>query len=149
MDFKQFAKLMEQRADNIIENTNELKKEVSTQLVTALAEFTPMDTGKASSNWLVGVNSPRTEQIEAHSPGTSRSTRPQNIRATIDSAKVILDTVAPGDQVHVSNNTDYIKDLERGTSGQAPTGMVKQSIDRARSVIKGRKLLGKRNGRPN
>lgn len=147
MDFKQFAKLMEQRADNIVKNANNVKKQVATVLVETLAYTTPVDEGVAVSNWLVGVNEPRTETIPAHNPGVSRSTRPENIRATIGNAKAIIDTVMPGDVVHVSNSVPYIFDLNRGTSGQAPNGMTKQSIAKAKTIIKGAKLLGKPNGR--
>lgn len=143
MDFKQFAKLMGQRADNLQHSVTELQKDVAQELLIALAETTPVDTGNAVSNYQVGINGAVGTPIGPHVPGKRQSTRGENIRATISNGSAILDTVGPGDSIHITNNTDYIRDLDRGTSAQAPTGMSKQAIARARKKLIGVKLLGK------
>lgn len=147
MDFKQFAKAMEQRAFNVIANANELKKDVALQLVTTLAEVTPVDTGEAISGYIVGINDAPTQRLPPYVPGKLGSTQGENIRATIAAAKVVLDTVLPGDTLHVTNNAAHIMDLEDGKSPQG-ANMTGQAIGAAKSIIKGRKLLGRPNGRP-
>lgn len=147
MDFKQFAKAMEQRAFNVISNANEIKKDAALQLVKTAAETTPVDTGEAISGWIVGINEARPDKVKPHAPGLMGSTHSENIRATVAAAQVVLDTVLPGDAVHVTNNASHIQDLEDGKSPQN-SNMTGQAIAAAKSLIKGRTLLGRPNGRP-
>lgn len=71
---------------------------------------TPVDTGRARSNWLPGVNTP--------------------VRATSDSlAKPQLPLVIkPFSIFYLSNNLPYILPLEEGSSKQAPQGMAAISV---------------------
>lgn len=141
MNFKQFAARMSARAANLPGEVNEVKKEVTTTLLTSLVETTPIDTGTAVSNYQVDINGPADTVIGAHVPGRYRSTADANIRATIALGQTVIAQVKPGDSLHVTNHIDYIGQLDHGSSAQAPTGMSPISILRARQVIKNAKVI--------
>lgn len=144
MNLKKFASLMEGRATLLIQNTNELKKDVADTLITALAETTPVDVGTAISNWQVGLGDAVANTVSAQVPGHKGSTWEPNVRGTLADATMRIDTALPGEAIHVTNNLDYIDDLEGGSSPQARDGMVKQAKAKARQKLKGVTLLGRR-----
>ncbi len=79
-----------------------------------LDRVTPKDTGRASSNWLGSVASPRTDTLEIYSGS------PQfNFAGYQNGAKL-----------YISNNLPYIKPLNAGHSKQAPAGFVEAEVQR-------------------
>ena len=144
MNLKQFARRMEGRASQLEENANSLKKDVAILLVTELGETTPVDTGNAVSNWQVGLGAPVGNERTPHSPGNKGSTQQANVRATIAEAAMVIDTALPNENIHITNNTDYIRDLDRGTSAQARTGMTKAAKAKAKALIKRGQLTGRK-----
>lgn len=83
----------------------------------SLVYYTPFDTGLASSNWNAKTPS-----------GTKVPERPvvEGIKGEASITAIYYQTndVEPGGYVTFYNPVDYIDDLERGTSRQAPGGMV-------------------------
>jgi hypothetical protein len=144
MNLKKFAQLMEGRASLLQSNVNELKKDVAETFITEVANTTPVDVGTAISNWQVGLGDAPTTTLSAHSPGNKGSTWNANVRGTLADATMRIDTALPGEDIHVTNNLDYIDDLEQGYSPQAPDGMVEQAKAKARKKLKGVSLLGRR-----
>lgn len=144
MNLKKFAQLMEGRATLLVTNANELKKDVAETFVTAVAQTTPVDVGTAISNWQIGLGDAPTSVLSAQDPGVKGSTWGANVRGTLADATMRIDTALPGEAIHVTNNLDYIVDLEDGTSPQAPRGMVDQAKEQARKKLKGVSLLGRR-----
>lgn len=98
-------------------------KAVAFNLFTNIIEGTPVDTGRARSNWFLseGIPSKRT---------TNRTRRRANLDKIIRSA--------PGDKRwFLTNNLPYIEKLEyEGASSQARLGWVRRSIKRMRVNIK-------------
>lgn len=91
---------------------------------------TPVDTGRARSNWLVGINSPVRRERESIAPGSRGSTGGAVAAQAIaeGSAKIAGYSVTKDTAIYVSNNLDYIIDLENGKSRQAPAGFVAQGV---------------------
>ena len=73
---------------------------------------TPVDTGRARSNWNAGVNN------------VDPSVSPARDVTVLERAKAIISQLKGGDSYFITNNVDYIKYLEEGSSDQAPEGMV-------------------------
>lgn len=144
MNLKQFARRMEGRASQLEDNANGLKKDVAILLMSELSNTTPVDTGNAVSNWQVGLGAAVGTERGPHAPGYKGSTQQANVRATIAEAAMVIDTALPGESIHVSNNADYIGDLDRGTSGQAPTGMTKAAKAKAKALIIGSQITGRK-----
>lgn len=141
MDLKQFATLMHQRSRMIIVSANELKKLYVTNLLTSYALTTPIDTGLAVSNYQVTMVDPADEYLPAHFPGNKRSTADANIRATIAAAQFAINNVQPGIPLHLINHVEYVVDLDRGTSTQAPSGMTPTAFLTARRALATFKML--------
>lgn len=143
MNLKKFAQLMEGRATLLEQNSNELKKDVAETLLTELTQTTPVDIGTAISNWQVGLGDPVTSTVSAQVPGHKGSTWEANVRGTLADGTMRIDTALPGEEIHVTNNLDYIDDLERGSSPQS-RDMAKNATEKARQKLNGVTLLGKR-----
>lgn len=123
MDLLGFSNLMKTRARNLGKEVHGVVKDVSKAYVFTVADLTPVDTGAAVSNWQVGINVSPSGVLRPHIPGRFRSTAIENFNATIGKAFEIIDGSSPGSEVHIVNNIHYIKDLDDGTSTQAPSGM--------------------------
>lgn len=104
---------------------------------------TPVDEGRARSNWLVTVGSPSGITIEPHVKGSKGSTGDANVRVTIEQGTAQIGTYASPDQgaVYISNNLPYIVRLNQGWSAQAPAGFVEIGIAAARAAAQQQRLL--------
>lgn len=108
--------------------TSEAAIEAALRLLKYLVFRTPVDTSRAMSNWQVGVGAPPVAEIEPYFPGSFGSTRPQSGSEALRVGKERLRQKQPGQLIYVSNLTPYIKDLNDGTSRQAPRGFVERGV---------------------
>lgn len=110
-----------------------------------LVRETPIDTGRAKSNWQVGVGSPTggapTSVLpEAYVPGKRGNTRAQNEAAAISAAYAAAAGSKDGQSLYIANNLPYIDDLNAGSSRQAPAGFVQRAIGAIRANIRTNRL---------
>lgn len=120
LDLKKFGKVTRVQAEKLF-------RKVILDLDTAIVLKTPVDTGRARSNWFPSVSVPSgalDENLADVSGGIS-----------ISRAAAIVTAVKLGDIVWLTNNISYILDLENGTSQQAPNGMVALSILEVQSSL--------------
>jgi len=141
MDLKQFAALMQQRANELPANVNEVKKEVSGTVLSTVALTTPVDTGAAVSSWEVELGAGKPRANAPHTPGRQGSTRAENVRATISKGNQVISQAKPGDPVHITNGIEYIGDLNNGTSTQAPAGFVQSAVLNGRRKVRSAKVI--------
>ena len=80
--------------------------------------LTPVDTGRARSNWHLDVGAPTVQLVE---PGGDLPTDVS--RYTVNQT------------IFISNNVPYIRRLNEGHSKQAPAGFVEDAVNNARSRI--------------
>jgi hypothetical protein len=81
---------------------------------------TPVDTGKARANWQGSLGSPRTSE---------RATLGRSPAPAIGLARSVIRFMKNGDTFYLTNNADYIEDLNRGKSRQQPTpGYVERAV---------------------
>jgi hypothetical protein len=113
-----------------LEDAPKIQYEISLEILSRIATLTPVDTGRATANWKVKLNSP---EDRAFPNEFDKSPIPDK---TIRKAKNVLKGLKLGDKVFISNNVQagpeqggYILGLENGASKQAPFGMVKIAID--------------------
>ena len=100
---------------------------------------TPVDTGRARSNWIVGTG-PSTKAIDAYVPGKSASTAAANVQAAINQARNFLDAT-DASVIYISNNLDYIQHLNEGSSAQAPAGFIEAAVQAGITFVRGWRLL--------
>lgn len=95
-------------------------RRVALLLLTGVTLGTPVDTGRARANWLVGVNAPRRQ--------TEGATDPTG-QATLAQGEQVIAAARGDDEVWLSNNLPYILKLNEGSSPQAPPGYIQDAID--------------------
>lgn len=130
----QFAKEMEQIAENLEVGVIELRRETIIGIVNRIAELTPVDTGQARSNWQVGVGAPPTGTRPPYSPIPSRWRRPygrggsrserRNLLGVTMTAQGKLRDIRGDEPIYITNNLPYIDRLNQGWSSQSPAGFV-------------------------
>ncbi len=108
-DIKKWSKKVNRGYDEVVRSS-------LLQITSSIITKTPVDTGRARSNWFASIKSP--------DDGTTESTKVDFNK--IDGA--IVESV--GDIFYFVNNLPYIKRLEfESHSLQAPAGMVRISIE--------------------
>lgn len=133
------AKSLEKRAALIPEFGSQFAKHVAETIVTELARVTPVDTSQAISNWTVTLDSPASEFVGPHYPGHHGSTYTASSEETILLGKIALLKKKPGQSIFITNNADYIRDLNDGSSPQQEAGFVERAVFVGkRSIAKGK-----------
>lgn len=121
---------------------NDVAKQVASTIMNDLVQVTPVDVGKALSNWAVTLNAPSFEPIPAYAPSPRGSmkrgqwthavdpsiTAQANVPPTLEAAQAIIDAKLSGQPLFITNNVDYIVALDQGTSDQAPAGFVDRAV---------------------
>lgn len=137
MKLHNFARMMEARPKRLAEKLSRtsvvLAQMLVDELVSVTPEGTPVDTSKALSNWQITLDSPNASEIDAHFPGSKKSTYTQSAEATRQAAKVVLKSKKAGQKLYVSNAAPYIHDLNyNGTSKQSPMFFVNEAVEKVR-----------------
>lgn len=135
-DIGGFSKRMKIRAKQLDKNMNKAVREVALIADREVVLQTPVDTGRARSNWIVSLGSPSREQQDAYTPGQGGSTGADNARAALEQAAAEISRRQPGQDINISNNLPYIGRLNEGYSAQAPAGFVQAAVLRAVNALK-------------
>ena len=136
-----FSRRMRIRSEKVVENVDKLVRKVALVADQAIVSATPVDTGRAKSNWIAQLNSPATQTISAYSPGELGATTAQNEQAAIDQASSVISGYNYGDEIHITNNLPYIQRLNDGYSGQAPTNFVETAVSQAVKAVSSARVL--------
>lgn len=115
-----------------LENTvSDFSKRLSITAASTLIRSTPVDTGRARSNWLVGIDQSREDTIDAYFPGSGGNTSGPNVTRAINEAISRIELQRGFQSIFISNNLPYIIRLNEGSSFQAPSGFVQSAISEA------------------
>lgn len=139
--FSGFGKKLRQISKNFETNTERLPARLAEAFVKKVIDHTPVDTGKAVSNWVISLGTPNTTLKEPYVPGRKGSTAEANRKAAEAEARKVIGAYKSKSQVWVTNATPYISDLESGTSKQAPYGMVDFGFLEAARILYGSNFL--------
>lgn len=135
------AKRLEERADTLSDDANELKKRAATEMLEYLVYETPVDTSQALSNWQIGNGRPVTAEIPPHAPGSGGSTAATSRAAAIAEGRERIAASKPGEPIYLSNLLPYIRRLNTGWSKQSPGGFVEASLMIGRNIIQTVRLV--------
>ena len=138
---EQFAKNMAERGLKIEINSSKAVQRVSLAIDAQVVVATPVDTGRARSNWRVGIDAAVTDETNRFPMGMRGSSGQAAAAKAINDAKEIILKQKPGQAIFISNNVKYIGDLNRGTSKQAPKLFVQKAIIAGANAIRGVKIL--------
>jgi hypothetical protein len=113
-------------------------RKVALSVTVSVATETPIDTGKAESNWQLSLDFPKNYEIESYSIGSHGSTQQAVLQTTIANAESVANRFNNqfNTSIHITNNAKYIIDLNRGTSTQAPRGFVQTAMLSAINEVK-------------
>lgn len=120
--FGGFATKTKRWSKNVIANADNLVRRCALATDAAVVLATPVDTGRARSNWQVELNSP----IETNTTAVSPSGR-----EAIESGKAKIQQYKggmPNAAIYITNNLAYIGALNDGHSAQAPAGFVERAV---------------------
>ncbi len=130
-DLPTFLRDINRFADSIGIKTETVIKKLSLQVFTGVVQKTPVDTGRARSAWVIGINkaedSPDVEG-ETFTAGSATAKAMGQIAS--------LSQIGPFSKVFISNSLPYIVSLEDGSSTQAPEGMVAVTLAEADMELK-------------
>ena len=88
---------------------------------------TPVDTGRARASWVVGVNNSPRDRSLPKTKGRNSLNSEVN-RAIQEGTLQITKFSTKSKTIEIANGLPYIQRLERGSSRQAPNGMVALSV---------------------
>lgn len=120
-DLRRSAVRFQRLGRDLLIGTRRVIREVALETTAKLIRRTPVDTGRARSNWFIGINAPSRQSRK----------RPVSPGAAIGRAAARLTSSRLQDTVYITNNLPYIQRLNRGWSAQAPPGYVQQAVREA------------------
>lgn len=136
-----FARRIRKRGRQVEEGVNEIVKKTAIVADRELVLSTPVDTGRARSNWLLSLGGPSTSEIEAYAQGKGGSSGAANANAAMAQAQAAVRGRRPEQDVYISNNVPYIGRLNDGWSAQAPAGFVQAAVQRAAAAIRNMRVF--------
>lgn len=122
------ATKMRKLNSNIDKAASNLAQKVSVDAVTYLVRNTPVDTSQALSNWQVGLGRKVQGTIPAYVVGSRGSSASESEEEAITRAKLALAYKEPGQAVYISNNLDYIYELNYENKSPQGSYFVEASI---------------------
>lgn len=137
-NFKQLSSTLHKLALGVVENANKRKRTIASAIVSELINETPIDEGRARSNWQASSGSDIKEKIEPYYPGTKGSTASENTSAALSAADKAIRKSVPEVPLYVVNNLEYIEPLNNGHSPQVNPGFIQDAVEGG--IIIGRKV---------
>jgi len=139
MDPAEFSRRIRLYANRAGELGDRAVMAASSAVLHELVQSTPVDTGRAISNWQVGVGSAPADEIPPHVPGTKGSTAEANrsIAEQLGDEQLAGYVSGRGQAIHIVNNAKHIGALNDGHSRQAPAGFVEAAVQRGRAAVRG------------
>jgi len=113
-----FAKNLKSLAEGLEDQTGRFVEEVAERVHGALVLGTPVKTGYARSNWLVGVGSDKTGEVPIRS----------EVETIAAGSAAIRGRVKGDTEVIITNEVHYMPLLNAGSSRQAPAGFVEKAV---------------------
>lgn len=119
-----FAADLRKLCDRAGDKAEMVVRKTALELQSGMIERSPVDTGRFKSNWACGVGAVNTDTSAA--PGTDAEGR----------ARTVLEGWKPGQTIFLTNSLPYAARLERGWSKQAPSGMVRLTVQAYAQALK-------------
>lgn len=131
----------------LMQGNERVIKKAALAALTAAVFHTPVKTGRAIASWMVGLGKPRLAGRNGPNTPSIDTNRSAGGGEAISSGAAAINKWRMGvsGNIYITNPTDYIGELDQGSSRQAPNGMSIFAIEAARAVLRKARLL--KNGR--
>ncbi|MEV5407178.1 hypothetical protein AB0L20_32200 [Streptomyces albidoflavus] len=118
-------------------------KDCAQVVLRSVVEATPVDTGKARSNWTPELDRAFEGLFPARVPGIKGSTGDANSVATIEAGAPVIEAfdIHENREIHITNNAGHIQSLNNGHSQQAPADFVRIAVLEGLATVRGVKIL--------
>ena len=137
--FKDFSRRMFIRGKEVEKNAGRAVRVAALAVDQGVVLATPVDTGRARSNWIVSLGFPILSNVDPTTEGGDAAAQ-----KALSQGAAIISAYRPGlGPVYITNGVPYILALEHGSSRQAPAGMLAQGIASGVAAIRGLRLLGR------
>lgn len=120
-----FSESLMAMGDYVEGSIEKVVRKACIDLYRAIVERTPVDTGRAKANWMISTAEP--DYTVDDKDGYSFN----EVVSVIDEHVSEFDFDIHDGTVFITNNLEYISELENGSSDQAPYGMVSLSLAEA------------------
>lgn len=146
MNLLQFSQRFRIVADRVTRNVNRAVRLLAIAVDQTLVLSTPVDTGRARSNWIVSLNAAVDREREPFQPlpqGTDPSKLGEsgNAQAAINEGRAVIATRQTQQTIYITNNVPYIGRLNDGSSAQAPAMFVQQAVQEGFAALRQSRIL--------
>ena len=137
----QLSKRMQKYSVAVEAAVNKIVQKTALLVDQVVVSSTPVDTGKARSNWLPSLGGPRNGTIPPYVPYPSYADPVKfgesgNAQGAIDAARLVVGARSKSSEdIYIRNSVHYISDLNDGNSRQAPAGFVQMAVQAASASI--------------
>ena len=129
---EKFAQRIRRMADQVEVQAGRIVAQTAQIISQTVILATPVDTGRARANWQIGIGSPViVETPERDQAGATTIARNASKLAIGSRARTIF----------LSNNVDYIGDLNAGSSSQAPANFVEIAVQQGLLFLKRQRII--------
>jgi hypothetical protein len=138
-DLASFARRIRIQANRVQDGADEATIACASAVATELVESTPVDTGRAISNWDASLGPKVAVYRPAAVPGEKGSTRSGSVAEALGRmlrAITAYKSGTSGGSINITNAAPYIERLNAGSSSQAPAGFIESAIQRGRAAIR-------------
>ena len=125
----QLVSALRHTAKTLPDDVTKVTKKVTEYVVQRLIYETPVDTSQALSNWRVNVKYKISGTLPAYFSGVEGSTKGLSTSTALGAAKAQIARKKYGMALSISNNLDYIVELNQGKSQQASAGFVDRIVE--------------------
>lgn len=119
-----FAADLRKLCDRAGDKAEMVVRKTALELQSGMIEMSPVDTGRFKGNWQCGIGTMNADTSAA--PGSDAEGRTQ----------AVLEGWKPGQTIFLTNSLPYAARLERGWSKQAPTGVVRLTVQAYAQALK-------------
>lgn len=139
---EEFAARIKVIGKGIETNATKLQKQTAIAVDQTVVLATPVDTGRARSNWIAQGGYPARQTVDPYAPGTGLGrSEGANAQAALEQGRAAIESARPGIDLYISNNLPYIKKLNEGHSAQAPAGFVEKAIKAGIRIVRKARLV--------
>ena len=124
-DYPKFERALKRFAQKVELDGAILTKRVAVDLFRRIIEKTPVDTGRARASWNIAIGAP---DLRVMPEGAYTGEQLSGLKAATVLATYGADARKRLPPIYITNNLPYIVELEKGSSRQAPRGMMALSL---------------------
>lgn len=138
-----FANRMSRISVQVEGNVEQAVKDCAVAVTRTVINATPVDTGRARSNWTAELDQAFEKLFPAHVPGVKGSTATANAEIAIERAEAVIEQfdIGKNGSIHISNSLPYIGALNDGHSAQAPADFVTLAVMDGLATVQNAKIL--------